>query len=450
MTKTDCYGAPVSERDTAAIDGLNAAQRNFRGFFGDPLAEIDNVLASHPGFVMGHCFRGGLFATSSEAACVAEIRKALRAIEENWAAANERERGHYSALSAWAAGEFHRAANIYGQVAANFPRDAVALQFAHLCDFLNGHATQLRDRIAGILPQWRDNEEGYGYLLGMHAFGLEETGDYERAEAAGRQAVTLAPHDAWAVHAVAHVLEMQGRHEEGAAWLRSGVDHWAPDNFFAYHNFWHLSLFLLEVDDHDGALDLFDKHIRTPGSTVAMELVDATALLWRLRLRGVDVGSRWQTVSEDFDAEDSGGYYAFNDLHAVMAHLVADRGFAADKRIARMTEAAKGFDTNAMMTRRVGLAAAEGMRAFHKGDYAAAVKKLMSVRAVANLFGGSNAQRDVLGLTLVEAAIRDGQSGLAVALASERLGLKPDSTPNQRYLQRAWGTARGGPVEQVA
>ena len=449
--KTDCYGAPVSEQAWAAIEGLNGAQRNFRGYFGDPLAEVDAVLAAYPDFVMAHCFRGGLFATSSEAGCVAEIKKSLRAIERNWAAANDRERGHYAALSAWASGEFHDAANKYGQIAARFPRDAIALQFAHLCDFLNGHATQLRDRVAGVLPQWREDEEGYGYLLGMHAFGLEETGDYARAEETGRKAIALNPADSWAVHAVAHVMEMQGRHEHGAEWLGRGVDHWAPENFFAFHNFWHLALFHLETDDHAGVLELYDRHIRTPGSTVAMELVDAAALLWRLHLRGVDVGDRWTAVSEAFDAEDPGGYYAFNDMHAVMAHLAADRSFAAEKRMARLTEASKGFDTNAMMTRRVGQAATEGMVSFFHGDYGRAVSSLMSVRAVSHLFGGSNAQRDILGLTLVEAAIRNRQSGLAVALASERLGLKPDSPPNRRFLQRAWTTASDtGDLNQVA
>lgn len=439
--RADCYGAPVSMHDQGAIDRLNDVQRRFRGFFGDPVAKIDAVLADYPDFIMAHCFRGGLFVTSTEASGVAEIQAAMRAIERNWAAANERERGHYAALSAWSVGDFHRAANTYGRVAAAHPRDAIALQFAHLCDFLNGHASQLRDRVAGILPQWSTSDEGYGYLLGMKAFGLEETGAYELAEEAGRQAIILEPRDPWAVHAVAHVMEMQGRHIEGADWLETTAEDWSEENFFAYHNWWHLALFLLESAEYRRVLDLYDHVIRNTDSSVALELVDAVALLWRLTLRGVNVGERWQELSAKYEMADMGGYYAFNDMHAVMAHTAADRTFAAERCLDRMREAARGYDTNAMMTADAGLPAAEAMAAFLHGDYRRTIEKLYAVRAVAHHFGGSNAQRDILGLTLVEAAIRDGQRGLAVALASERLGAKPVSPTNRMLLDRAWGAA---------
>lgn len=440
--KTDCYGAPVSFDDQTALDGLNAAQRKFRGFFGDPVAMIDAVLANHPDFVMAHCFRGGLFATSSEAACVDEIRTAMRAIEANWAKANDRERGHYAALAAWSVGEFHRAANTYGRVAATYPRDAIALQFSHLCDFLNGHASLLRDRVAGILPQWTPEDEDYGYLLGMKAFGLEETGIYALAEEAGRQAVDAEPGDAWAVHAVAHVMEMEGRHDEGIQWLEASADHWSQDNFFAYHNWWHFSLYLLERMDYQRALDLYDQVIRNTNAPVAMELLDAVALLWRLALRGVDVGDRWQDLSKSYEQMEMGGYYAFNDMHAVIAHSAADRAFAAERCIEKMREAARGYDTNAMMTSDVGLPAAEAMRAFLNGDYRQTIDKLYAVRGFSHHFGGSNAQRDILGVTLVEAAIRDGQRGLAVALASERMGAKSNSPTNRMFLDRAWNAAK--------
>lgn len=439
---TDCYGAPVSYDDRNAVDALSDVQRKFRGFFGDPLAMIDAVLAEHPDFVMAHCFRGGLFVTSTEAAGVGEIRAAMRAIEENWARANDRERGHHAALAAWSVGDFPRAANIYGRVAAAYPRDAIALQFAHLCDFLNGHATQLRDRVAGILPQWRPTDEGYGYLLGMKAFGLEETGMYDKAEEAGREAVAIEPADPWAVHAVAHVMEMEGRFIEGGRWLESTAEHWSEDNFFAYHNWWHLSLYHLETADYQRVLDLYDNYIRNTDSCVAMELVDAVALLWRLAMRGVDVGDRWQELSSTYERLEMGGYYAFNDMHAVIAHTAADRAFAAEHCLAKMREAARGYDTNAMMTADVGLAAAEAMQAFVNGDYRRTIDNLYAVRAISHHFGGSNAQRDILGLTLVEAAIRDGQRGLAVSLASERLGAKPSSPLNRMFLDRAWNAAK--------
>jgi len=66
-----------------------------------------------------------------------------------------------------------------------------------LVDFYTGDTRMLRDCIARALPAWSPDLPGYHAVLGMHAFGLEETGLCTRAEAAGRRAVELEPRDAW-------------------------------------------------------------------------------------------------------------------------------------------------------------------------------------------------------------------------------------------------------------
>ena len=52
-------------------------------------------------------------------------------------------------------------------------------------------------------------------------------------------------------------------------------------------------------------------------------------------------------------------------------------------------------------------------------------------------FGGSHAQRDVIDLTLIEAALRAGQQSIATALASERLAMRPKSPLSRLFVQRA-------------
>ena len=121
-------------------------------------------------------------------------------------------------------------------------------------DFYTGDSRMLRDRIARALPQWSKDLPGYHAILGMHAFGLEETGLYARAEAVGRRAMELEPRDAWAWHAVAHVLEMQTRRQEGIAWLRQDSDAWSKENFFAVHNWWHLAICQLDLEELDEVL----------------------------------------------------------------------------------------------------------------------------------------------------------------------------------------------------
>jgi hypothetical protein len=102
-----------------------------------------------------------------------------------------------------------------------------------------------------------------------------------------------------------------------------------------------------------------------------------------------------------------------------------------------MESRAGGAGTNAMMTRDVGLPFARGIKAFGEERSAAAVEQLMPLRPIANRFGGSHAQRDVIHLTLIEAAIRDGQLRLARALAAERTAVKPSSPFNWQLSARA-------------
>lgn len=437
MALRDARGEPLSTDNQTAVDHSETALGLFHGFFGDPVAAIDAAIEADPDFVFGHCVRAGMHLVSSEKGAVPEIRASLEAAEALAHRANDRERGHMAAIRAWLDGEFARSVEHYSAVLVDHPRDLAASQFAHLSDFLLGQSSMLRDRVARVLPHWSESDPDYGYLLGMHAFGLEEMGDYARAEESGKRAVALNPKDTWAIHAVGHVMEMQGRLEEGVAWFSERSDDWSPDNGFAFHNWWHLSLYLLDLGLTDQVLDLYDRHIRAEPSEVAMEMVDAAALLWRLHLKGVDVGGRWKELADIYETVAEDAYYAFNDLHAMMAFVGDDRRGAASKLLAAMEWRIAAGGTNAMMTRDVGLPTTKAIQAFGHGDYGTTVELLLPVRQIAHRFGGSHAQRDVLNLTLIEAALRDGQGRLARMLLSERLDLKPTCPFNWTQSARA-------------
>jgi tetratricopeptide (TPR) repeat protein len=437
MDLRDSRDVPVSTRSRAALDRYEIAADLLHSYVRDPVAEIDKALAEDPGFVMGHCLRGTLMALATEKAAEAPLRQSVEAAEALLADANERERGHIAALRAWLDGDFAGAVDAWGRVVEAHPRDGLALQAAHIGDFYLGHTQLLRDRIARALPGWDESVPGYGYVLGMHAFGLEETGDYRAAEATGRRAVALQPRDPWAIHAVAHVMEMEGRLPEGVAWLSGRSGDWAPDNMFAFHNWWHLGLYHLDLGETGTVLRLYDDAIRPKPSPVALETLDATALLWRLHLRGVDVGDRWAELADSWAPMAEDGYYAFNDMHAMMAFVATSRDNDADRLLAAQARRVVAGGTNAAMTAEVGLPVCRALRAFGAGDYATVVELLAPVRAVAHRFGGSHAQRDVLNLTLVEAALRGGQAGLARTLVAERTDAKPGSPFNWHLMARA-------------
>lgn len=433
----DSRDLAVATCSRAALESFERAVDLTHGYFNDPIAAADEAIAHDPSFVMPYALKAGLMTMMTDASHHPVIKDWLAAAQPHLRGASERERGHFAAIRAWLDGDFAGSQEIYGRIAIDYPRDSLALQFAHIQDFFRGQSTMLRERIAAALPDWDDSVPGYGYLLGMYAFGLEESGSYGQAEEAGRRALALNRRDPWAVHAVAHVFEMQGRTTDGIAWLTQRQADWAENNGFAYHNWWHLALYQLEVGNNRTALELYDTRIRPAPSSVIMEMLDASALLWRLHLRGVPVGGRWHELADAWQPVAQQGHYAFNDAHAMMAFAATGRADAATTVVASLERSAAAGGTNADMARDVGLPLARALWAFAEGEYGEAAEDLMSIRAHANRFGGSHAQRDIISLTALEAALRNGDRALARALAAERRALKPTSPFNQATWRRA-------------
>jgi hypothetical protein len=423
MTLKDSAGHAVSGADAAGLDLLETAQHEFRCYVDDPVATLQRALTVNPDLTMAHAMHAWLHLLGTEPEGRAVARQSLNVAK--MLPATDRERSHLEAIGAIVDGRWRAAGRVLEDLSISYPRDALALQAGHLVDFFVGDSRMLHDRIARALPMWSPSMAGYHAVLSMHAFGLEETGRYDRAEAVGRRAVELQPRDGWGQHAVAHVMEMQNRRRDGIRWMRGNVESWTDGSFFQVHNWWHLALFHLGLDEVDEVLALFDGPIAGAGSPLVLDLIDASAMLWRLHLRGVDVGARWEPVADRWTPMARAGNYAFNDMHAMMAFALAGRDAEADAVLESQAAAAEADDDNADFTLEVGHAATRAVKAFADGDYAAAVDLIRPIRHKAHRFGGSHAQRDLLDLTLIEAARRSGQRALAEALANERKSAQP-------------------------
>lgn len=435
MAINDMMGHALSGADADTLALYDSALRGLQRFVGDPVGDLDRALALRPDFVMAHVLKGYLFGLSTEAAATDVARACWDACRSLPATA--REQRHRAALGALARGGWHEAGALLEDLSIDEPRDALALQAGHQIDFFTGNARLLRDRIARALPRWDPSMPGYHAILGMHAFGLEETGDYGRAERDGRRAVELEPRDGWAQHAVAHVMEMQCRQRDGIAWMRGNQESWTRESFLQVHNWWHLALYHFELGEPDAVLALYDGPIYGAGSTLALNMVDASAILWRLQLGGVDVGDRWTVLADNWAPHADTAHYAFNDAHAMMAFAGAGRPDLAARLVEAQRAAIDGGGDNAAFTRDVGGPVARAILAFADGDHAETVRLLKPIRGIAHRFGGSHAQRDVIDLTLIEAAFRSGNARLAEALAAERFDTRPDSPLSQLFIDRA-------------
>ncbi len=432
----DAQGNQVSHQAADAVAALDEGVAMLNAFRGDPVGVVASALKAHPDFAMGHVFLGALFATAMDRTFEPHTQRALAAAEPLMASANERERAHFAAVRLWADGEIAAATELWGRIAMDHPHDILAIQMAQQGDFFQGQSLMLRDRVLRVADRWSADVPGHGYVQGMLAFGHEEAGDYRRAEALGQRAVEIDPRDIWAVHAVAHVCEMEGRAEQGLAWIADTQPGWGDDALLAYHVWWHAALMRLDRNETDEALAIYDRAILSRGLGQALELVDASALLWRIWTLGGDVGDRWAAQADAWALRASHGISAFNDVHAVMAFAALGRDADTDAQIATLERAAAGTDTNAVMARLAGLPAARGLAAFGRGDYAGALAHLLEAMPRAAAFGGSHAQRDVLHWTATEAAIRAGDRRAAEALSGERAAHKADAAPTRGWLKR--------------
>ena len=441
MTK-DSYGNPISASSPQAAGIFNEALRQIRTYHGDPIATLDRALEHDPQFGLAWITRAVVLAQLTDRMYADEIHRSLSAASKS--KMNDRERSHFAGAVAWAEGRFHEGTTIFGRVAQENPRDVLALQNGHVGCFFTGRQFDLRDWPLQVIRAHRHGDEAWHAVLGMAAFGLEECGDYVRAEAMGMEAIESEPADAWAAHAVAHVHEMRGDVEEGKGWLESTAEGWAADCGFAYHNWWHLALLHLDMQDHKAALKLYDEKVRPRDeANIVLEMLDASALLWRLHLDGVDTGDRFARLAKAWERTTEDGVYAFNDMHAVMAFLGAGRMRDAERVLDTLRRAAHGEGDNARMSREVGLPVAEGFVAFHASRHAEAAEKLTTVRGIAQRFGGSHAQRDVIALTALHAAMKAGMKSTAEALASERVMMKPQSPWAARLSRQARNVGAG-------
>lgn len=434
----DRYGNAGSTNSAPAMAKYNEALELIRLYRGDPVASLDAALAEDPDFGGAWAARAGLLVQQTDAAYAEEAAKSIRA----GAAANlnDRERKHLQAARDWVDGRYAEGTARLARIAQDSPRDLLALQYAHVGCFFLGMQSELRDWPLQALRAFKPGEDGRSFILGMAAFGLEECGDYGRADAWGREAVSTDPRDGWAVHAVAHVNEMRGDIETGIRWLADNAEHWAPESGFAYHNWWHLALLFLDEGDIGKVLKLYDEKVRpNPSAQVVLEWIDASALLWRLHLEGVDVGDRFEKLADCWRRAGEDAFYVFNDLHAIMAFLGAGRRADAHATLTAMRGAAMHNGDNGYMTRMVGLPLAEAFVAFDAGRYEECIDKIAATRGIAQRFGGSHAQRDVLTLTALHAALRGGLAASAEAFAAERLAHKPHSPWAGRLARQAHG-----------
>lgn len=426
----DCRGLETTAANADAVAAYDRTVRAYLGFARDTGDQLKAAYKADADMPMAHCLKGYFFLLFSNPVLFPKVDQALDQATKAADArgATPRERKHIAALAAWRKGDMRTATDLWEDILIEHPLDILALKLGHFTHFYFGDAAELRDSVARVLPLWSESTPDYGFVLAMHAFGLEESGDHAAAEKAGRRAVEINPEDVWGVHAVAHVMEMGGRAREGVAWIEGLVPHWQKSNNFRFHVGWHQALFHFELEHYDRVLALYDTSFRAERTDDVLDLSNAIAMLWRLEDEGVGVGARWEELADFAERRARDHVLAFADAHYLMALTAAGR---ADKAAA-MVKSMSAVDpatrvSEAPILAGIGTALGDAILAFRSGDFAAAVERLYPRRREVRLIGGSHAQRDVFARLLILAALKAGKAKLARALLAERAARNPNS-----------------------
>jgi tetratricopeptide (TPR) repeat protein len=346
---------------------------------------------------------------------------------------NARESAHLDALDAWADGAQDRAIAIWERIVAEHPRDILAFRFHHFSAFWMGRTAAMLTNVERALPHWDGDVPGYGSMLACRAFANEECGNYAVAEQAGREAIRRDPSDLWAAHAVAHVLEMQGRRAEGIGWITNLTPHFGEGNNLRHHIFWHQAMFHLERGEHAEVLRLYDTGFRDLNSPVTqmqpdlyIDCQNAASMLFRLERQGVAVGARWVELADKAEARIGDCLSAFTLPHWMMALAATGRFAAAERMLAAMRDyAGANMGENPRIVRDVAIPVCQALLHRARGEPAAAAAAMRP--AIGGLYelGGSYAQQDVLEQLFLDCAMQAGLRADALMLLERVRGRWP-------------------------
>ncbi len=426
----DLLGNVVTLADAASLGPLNDFVEGFIACEAR-VVNVLNVADTEPSpLVQACCAALHMFAESGDAP--RNAAPFIEAARRSTMKITPREKSFVEAVAAWVDGDLPRAIALHEEQASEHPRDLASLKLGQYHLFNLGNSPGMLRIALAALPAAAD----VPYLHGMAAFGWEQCHLLTQAETASRHAIGMREKEPWAQHALAHVMLTQGRISEGLDFMRSVSGQWTDLNsFMVTHNWWHLALFALELDDTEAVLDLYDRQVWGVVKDYSQDQIGAVSLLARLEIAGVNVGERWQDVADHLAPRLDDHVQPFLDLQYLYGLARAGRTEAGVllSRIEAFADRAPAWASTAWQ--QVAVPAALGLLAHANGDWHGAVEGLGRALPQLQSIGGSHAQRDLFEQLHLDAQLRAGHWRSAQHLMQQRANACPQSLRLKRQLR---------------
>ena len=438
----DCRGLPLNASNAETVDLFDRTVTHFLSHSQKTSDFLNQTLQADPHFVLGHVARGFFVGLLAQSRYDPLVEHSLRQAEEDYPQRDEnpREKAYIQALSFWHRGQWRQAVQTLDQIVSLYPLDALAIKLSQGINFMLGDKENMYDSTGKALPQWSKDTPDYGYILGCHAFGLEELGYYQEAETIGQQAIELSPNNTWGLHAITHVKEMCRRRQEGIAWMIEHEPYWQQGNNLRYHMYWHWALFHLDLGEYEQVLDLYDRFIRQERTDDYRDMSNAISLLWRLEAEGAPIGDRWEELGRLALSHLGDHKLVFADAHYLMALIKGGYLDQAERFIQSSEERDSSDSDQAEIRKAVGLPLLEGILAVANERPEQALERLAPICHRIQSIGGSHAQRDLFQRLLIDAACKTNKRDLAASLLERR---------SRYWAQSHWGEKKKQEIQAV-
>ena len=413
----DAYDLPVSTADPEALALYDRAVRALLAWQADALDLFRAASNRDPGLALAH---------AGAAVCLfleerfPEAKSATESARAAVSGQSERERSHVAALTAWTSGQVPEAERLMREHLTTWPRDAMVFQRLYYVYFWLGKFPEMLRLTTSLLDQY----PGSSFVLGLHAFALEEADRLPEAIAMAERAIALEPNDPWSVHALAHALYESAAYDTGVASLPTAIHPCRGVNWFRNHLLWHLALLHFARGEYARAARIGRAAFERTPSSIAGNLHDSISLLWRLELVGQPVGARWAPFTAIARERVNRMGLLFHAAHVAMALAGGGDWPTAKAQLDAVRSRAPKDPTRLMGD--VLLPLIEGVHAFAQHDYATTIDRIEPLRPRLVELGGSRAQRDVFHDTLFEACFRAGDADRAGRYLAERLARRRD------------------------
>ncbi len=421
----DLYGLPVSSDAPATLQGIDDFIHGFLSY--QPKAT--HILATadaDPGCALANAYAALLWMFLEAPVAPQKAAPYLARAQAARDRITPREGLVIDAAAAWTQADVPEVIAICERILADHPRDMAVLKLAQYHLFNLGDAAGMLRVALAVLPAAQD----IPYAHGMIAFGYEQCHLLDRAEEAARDAMRLARDEAWAHHAIAHVMLTQGRVAEGAAFMESVAETWAGLNSFMHsHNWWHLALFYLSLGRHDDVRRVYDTHVWGLAKDYSQDQVGAASLLARMEFAGVQVGDRWADVAEHVARRGADTVNPFLTLQYLYALARTGRPEAEQLMTAIAARAGDRSQHDHIAWADVALPAAQAIMAHASGDWARAIRLMAVALPRMSECGGSHAQRDLFEQIHLDALVKDGRASAAQQVLEMRRTYDPDGVP---------------------